>query len=282
VNALSGQVGDALPLRIGVCGASGRMGQALLKAIDKQSQWMLAAAWVSPDDPVLQTATGINGVYYSRIGDNQGTDDFRLDVVVDFSSPQALEALLAELQKHRVPLVIGTTGLSAEGKKALQTAAETIPVLWAPNFSLTVWLLQDFLNRLARIHAGRWQARIRETHRAGKKDAPSGTALALAEALVTGHTQDNMKPDPATLEQIAPLAFRLGPVALESFRRGQVAGVHEVEWRGPGERLQICHTADSPELFAHGALQAAAWLAQQRPGSYSLDNYLQTISIDDA
>ena len=274
-------------MRLGISGASGRLGQALLQAIDHDPRWQLCAAWVAGDDPKRGQETGLAGVRYTALPDANLPDSCTdtanpacPQVVVDFSSPSALKPLLATLRRWNVPLVSGTTGLGADEFAALREASTDIPVLWAPNFSLTVQLMQDFLARLGRVHGDSWQARIDETHRAGKKDAPSGTALALAQALAgSGVEQAHAVAD--ALEKITDLTFALGPVSIQSHRVGQVAGIHEVNLTTPGETLTLRHEAESPALFARSALQVARWLVPQPAGYYQLKDYTQSVAPQD-
>ncbi len=280
----SGATGNQSPIRLGISGASGRLGQALLEAIVHEPSWQLTAAWVAGDDPKRGQETGLAGVRYTALPD-ANLPDSCIDpanptypqVVVDFSSPSALKPLLATLRHWNVPLVSGTTGLGADELAALREASTDIPVLWAPNFSLTVQLMQDFLARLGRVHGDSWQARIDETHRAGKKDAPSGTALALAQAL-TGSGSDQAGTAANALEKITDLTFALGPVSMQSHRVGQVAGIHEVKITTPGETLILRHEAENPALFARSALQVARWLVQQPAKLYDLKDYIQSVA----
>jgi len=284
----TGSNSRSVPVRVAVNGASGRLGQALQEAIRQNPLWQLSAAWVAKNDPLCGQETGFDGVKYAVLpepGQNPQRNDRAgqcgqescPQVVVDFSSPAALQPLLANVRQWKVPLVSGTTGLNKAQTAALREAGADIPLLWAPNFSLTVQLMQEFLARLARIHGDSWQACIEETHREGKKDAPSGTALALAHSLLK--PGENQPQSPAIrLQKISDLSFALGPVSLRSHRVGQVAGIHEIRFSTPGEVLTLRHEAESPALFARSALQVAAWLIAQPPGQYQLKHYTRSVT----
>ncbi len=259
---------DGKPLRVAVAGASGRLGKTLLALIDADPGWCLSHAWVSDDNPQMDHACGVGNIRFSAIGKPEIS---RPQVIVDFSSAEALELLVQTACVWQVPLVSGTTGLTQTHHDKLDQAARQTAVLWAPNFSLTVLLWQGFLARLSRVHGTHWQAHIEETHHAGKKDAPSGTALALAQNLL-GQQIEPLQPVSGN-----PLSFNLGRMNIRSHRVGQVAGEHTVLFQAPGEILHMRHSAEGPELFARGALQVARWLARQPHGRYTMEDYLATV-----
>lgn len=260
------------PVRLGIHGASGRLGQALLQAPVADPGWQLVAAWVRADSPIKGKETGVPGVSYVSLADWLASDQEKPQVVVDFSSPAAVVPLARNMAMLGVPLVSGTTGLSEKEFAALEKASQAIPVLWAPNFSLSVLLWQEFLQRLARVHDGSWQARIEETHHAGKQDAPSGTAIALARSLLPKLPMSAVQPVAVTDTE-----FVLGSVPVRSIRHGNVAGIHEITFASPGETLIMRHEAKSPAVFAQGALQAAKWLYRQPPGYYQLEKLMEAI-----
>ncbi|MEJ2534752.1 MAG: dihydrodipicolinate reductase C-terminal domain-containing protein [Gammaproteobacteria bacterium] len=173
------------------------------------------------------------------------------DVLVDFTLPAGLAAAAAWSGRHGKPLVSGTTGLGPEHERALDAAAERAPVLHAANFSLGVntllWLVSE-ASRLLGERAG--AAAITDVHHRHKKDAPSGTALALRDALGAR------------------------PCEIESRREGEVVGDHAVRFDLEGERLTLAHHAGDRAIFARGALQAARWLLDQPPGRYTSRDWL--------
>lgn len=172
------------------------------------------------------------------------------DVVVDFSLPEALPELLKYCETHKVPLVSGTTGLSAQDKEALKTLSRKVPVLWSPNMSLGVMVVSKMLQHFAALSD--WTFTMEETHHVHKKDKPSGTALRLKEVLESH------------IGKAIPMP--------EAFRRGEVIGDHKVLAQGPFEEISIEHKASDRRVFAQGAVQAALWLAGKPAGFYSLED----------
>ena len=233
------------PLRLLIHGASGRMGQALLRLCAEAPGRVTVAGAVSrkPQQRV------IDGVPQFGAVELNGVPAF--DVLVDFSLPDAFDAALALCVARKAGFVSGTTGLSDAQRAALAAAAGSIPVLWASNFSLGVAVLVDAVERAARALPG-WDCDIVEAHHAGKRDAPSGTALTLGDAVAAG----GATPRHASL------------------RAGDIVGEHTVQFSGRGERLEFIHRAASRDVFAHGALQAARWLSGRAPGQYRMADLL--------
>ncbi|QOW18587.1 4-hydroxy-tetrahydrodipicolinate reductase [Lysobacter ciconiae] len=232
--------------RVLIHGASGRMGQALLRLLATRED-LRAVAAVSRSKPAQRV---VDGLPYFAVTELHGVPAF--DVAIDFSLPDGLEAILGLCVERGVPLVSGTTGLSASGERALDAAATTVPVLLAANFSLGVTVLGDLVERAARL-LQTWDCDIVESHHKHKLDAPSGTALALGARAEQGGAQPSYA----------------------SLRAGDIVGEHTVQFAGPGERIELVHRATSRDVFARGALHAAAWLAGQAPGRYQLRDMLR-------
>lgn len=170
------------------------------------------------------------------------------DVAIDFSLPDGFDRLLAICRQRGAALVSGTTGLEGRQMMHLAEASLDIPVLWASNFSLGVVVLHELVRR-ASAALPEWQAGIIETHHVHKLDAPSGTAVTLAQAAQEGNGRTP---------------------AIESVRRGEVVGEHTIRFQGAGETLELSHRADNRDIFARGALEAARRLALQPAGQFSL------------
>lgn len=233
------------PVRILLHGANGRMGQALLRlcAVDPAASTVVAAVSRKVGQRVVD---GIPQFAATELG---GVPDF--DVAIDFSLPEAFDALLAQCVDRGKPLVSGTTGLSEAQRAAIATAGTRIPLLWAANFSLGIAVLEDLVERAAGALPG-WACDIVESHHAGKQDAPSGTALALGAA-----------------------AARAGAQArYASIRAGDIVGEHLVQFTGTGERIELAHRATHRDIFARGALHAALRLRGRAPGIYRLRDVL--------
>lgn len=178
------------------------------------------------------------------------------DVLIDFSLPEGTERAAAWCGAHRVPLLCGVTGLPPSAQAALSRAAESAAVLWSPNFAIGVNLLAQFCGRVAAVAGAGAAVRIVDIHHQWKKDAPSGTALMLGET-IRAHCAS-------------------GPVEIgyESRREGEVIGEHQVRFELPGETICLSHAALEREIFARGALAAAAWLARQPAGLYTARDWL--------
>ena len=234
------------PPRLVIHGASGRMGQALLRLCADQPDAGRVVAAVSRGVPAQRVA---DGVPWFAAGELGGLPDF--DVAIDFSLPQGFDAILGLCRARRAALVSGTTGLGDGQRAALQAAAAEIPVLWASNFSLGVAVLADLVERAARALPG-WDCDIVEAHHTHKKDAPSGTALTLGQAAERGGAHPRFA----------------------SLRAGDIVGEHTVQFTGAGERLELVHRATSRDVFARGALHAARRLAGRAPGAYRLADLL--------
>ena len=191
-----------------------------------------------------------------------------LDAAVDFSYPGNLTMLLESAVRRRLPLVIGTTGLSDAQGGQIRAASAQIPIVWADNFSVGVTVLRRLTRTAAEALGGAFDVEITETHHNQKADAPSGTAKLLLRAV-----------DPAGE---LPVRYgregRPGPrgreIGMHSLRGGTVAGEHSVFFFGQLEELELRHRADSREIFARGALQAAAFAAAAKPGLYDMEDVL--------
>lgn len=239
-------------IRIGIIGSAGRMGAALIEAI--------AAAG-------HEFAGGID----------KGGDDFELatksDVLVDFSSPAALESVLESASATGTPLVIGTTGLEERHHWLIDQAADWIPVLQTGNTSLGVTLLAHLVREAAARLGEDWDIEIAETHHRMKTDAPSGTALLLGEAAASGRGIDLAAHSVRGRDGLTG-ARSAGDIGFASLRGGSVAGDHSVAFLGESERLILTHLAESRSIFARGAIRAAEWLPKQNKGRYTMPEVL--------
>ena len=221
-----------MSLTIVVHGANGRMGQAVCALVD-----------AAPDLRLLPLTRG-----------SWPASIISPAVVVDFSLPPALPALLQHCRSAGLPLVSGTTGLDSSLEQAMQSLAAEVPVLWAANFSLGVALLRRAAVDLARRLPSDWDCGLLDLHHRHKLDAPSGTARMLAQSV------DAARPTGARATDVA------------SVRLGGVPGEHRIVFAGPSERIELAHHADRRDLFAAGALLAARWLATQPAGRYQFDD----------
>ena len=232
------------PVRLLIHGASGRMGQALLRLSTELEQVEVVAA--------VQRKVGqrvVDGTPFFAASELHGVPAF--DVAIDFSLPEAFDAMLALCVERGAGFVSGTTGLSDTQRAALEAASARIPLLWAANFSLGVAVLDELVERAAAALPG-WDYDIVEAHHARKLDAPSGTALALGAAAGRGGAHPRYAP----------------------IRAGDIVGEHLVQFTGTGERLELVHRAGNRDIFARGALHAATRLRGKPPGAYRLRDLL--------
>lgn len=233
------------PVRVIVHGASGRMGQALLRLARDRTDVTVVAA-ISGRPPRQRV---VDGVAYFGASELTGVPAF--DVAIDFSLPAGFDAVLALCVKRGAAFVSGTTGLTVEQSSALDAAAVAIPVVWASNFSLGVAVLEDLVRRASALLPG-WDCDILESHHTRKLDAPSGTALTLGEAAVgQGATP-----------------------RYASIRAGDIVGEHLVQFTAMGERLELVHRASNRDIFAEGALHVARVLAGRAPRRYGVTDLL--------
>jgi 4-hydroxy-tetrahydrodipicolinate reductase len=236
---------------IGIIGANGRMGRAIAAQ---------AAGLEADIAGGVGRGTAGGAVSLAR----------RADVLIDFSSPDALADTLAAAQEAGTPLVIGTTGLGPDHHAAIDAAARTIPVLQTANTSLGVNLLAALVEQAARRLGPDWDIDIVEMHHRHKVDAPSGTALLLGAAAAAGRGGAQ-----GTLDRFAHDGRREeGGIYYASLRGGSVAGDHQVVFAAEGERIELGHRAESREIFARGAIRAALWLVGRPAGRYTMADML--------
>ncbi|MCH2169914.1 4-hydroxy-tetrahydrodipicolinate reductase [Myxococcota bacterium] len=252
-----------------VTGALGRMGERVRALLDSEPSLELAAALEAPGHPSIgqEIAPGI------RLEDNPATALEGCDVAIDFSVPDATLTNLDWAARAGVAYVTGTTGLDEAGRNALVGHAEHIPILHAPNFSVAVnaliWLTQQAAQKLGEG----FDAELVEMHHSAKRDAPSGTALRLAQAVADGRGID--LEENLVLERAGDIGARPeGAIGVQSLRAGDCPGEHTVLFVGGGERLELTHRAATRDHFARGAVRAAAWLVGREPGLYTIEQML--------
>jgi 4-hydroxy-tetrahydrodipicolinate reductase len=265
------------PISIVLVGATGRMGREIAALVRDDEGLVLAAALEAAGSPALgaplcdaknRTAPPV----VAELGGWDASSCAAEAVVVDFSSPAGLRVLLERLARRPLPLVCGTTGLAKDDERLLDELARRAPVLHAPNMSVGVAAARAAAALLARALGEGFDVEIAELHHGAKKDAPSGTALALARAVCE-----------ARGEAVEPVLDRTtrgrpreqGGVGLVSLRGGAVVGEHTVYFLGEDERVELVHRASSRRVFARGALRAARWLAGRGPGRYVMEDVLR-------
>jgi len=256
-----------------IMGARGRMGQSLMSEVLASDHLTLAGAVDRPGAPGQREDVGPL-VGRRDVGVRMADELIpgRNDVVVDFSLPEATDGVLAACVEHRAPLVLGTTGLGEETQAKLVEASREIPIVAAANYSVGVTVMIHLAGATAKALGTDWEAELFEIHHRHKRDAPSGTALRVAQAvaeatgrdldktLVTARNADG----PRTREEI-------GVVAL---RGGDVVGEHTLMFLGESERIELTHRATDRAIFSRGALRAARWVVGKEPGLYDMFDVL--------
>jgi 4-hydroxy-tetrahydrodipicolinate reductase len=259
----------AAGIRTVIVGAAGRMGGQLLRLIDQYPALRLHGAVASERSEFLgRDASAHAGLAPSGVRITAALSPLlkQAQLVLDFSNPESAEATLAACASEHVPLLIGTTALPEDLEEQLSAAGEVIPLLLAPNTSLGVNLLVELVRQAAQSLPPGYDIEIIEAHHRDKRDAPSGTALALGVAAAEGRGVDlaeqmtYSRGEPRTPEQIG----------FASLRGGDVVGEHEVWFLGEGERVVLKHSATDRAVFARGALLAGQWLAAQPAGRYAM------------
>lgn len=260
------------PLNVAVIGAAGRMGERIIALIGQSQEITLGAAIERPDHPRLGHEFEVHGARVPLVSDLNEVVP-RVEVVIDFTGAQQSLAAARIVAAHRKPLVLGSTGFSASHTEELKIAVRDIPCVFSPNMSMGVNLLFKVVNLVARVLKDDYDVEIIEAHHHLKKDAPSGTALRLAEAVADGLHRDLGH---AGVYGRKGLVGERKPeeIGIHAVRAGDIVGEHTVLFAGTGERLELTHRTHSRDTFAQGALKAALWVRGKSPGLYTMEDVL--------
>ncbi len=262
------------PLQTVIAGVSGRMGRALLEAVDQDVGCVLHGALDRAGSPsVGQNAIMPDSKTAVRITDDAASALEGADVLVDFTRPEATLAYLDACRKARVNLVIGTTGFDAAGKSAIEAAARDVGIVFAPNFSVGVNLLLKLAETASRVLSEGYDIEIIEAHHRHKVDAPSGTALGIGQAVADALGRD-LKVCAVYGREGVTGERRPDSIGFATVRGGDIVGDHTLLFAGIGERVELTHKASSRATFAQGALRAAKWLHGKGPGLYGMRDVL--------
>ena len=263
-------------LEIGVIGAAGRMGAAVVHEICETEGCVLVAAADNTGHPALGEDAGTRaglGALGIPIGDDPARVFERSSVVIEFSLPDATAKHATMAGAAATPHVIGTTGLDAAQQEAVRKAASGAAIVLAPNMSLAVNILFALTRQVAGVLDDRFDIEIVEMHHKHKVDAPSGTALGLGRAAAEGRG--------VALDAVSQMARqgqtgarRQGDIGFAVLRGGDVVGEHTVTFAVEGERLELTHKASSRRIFSRGAVHAARWAPAQPPGLYGMADVL--------
>jgi 4-hydroxy-tetrahydrodipicolinate reductase len=250
---------SARELQVAIFGVSGRMGRAVVAAVEESSGAAVKGSTTSSGDP----AAALRGA----------------DVAIEFALPQATAAHLAACVAAKRPIVIGTTGHDDAQRAQIAAAAREIAIVMAPNMSLGVNLLLKLVELTAGKLDASYDIEVFEAHHRNKKDAPSGTALALGAAAASGRGVKLSEVAEHARHGTGAVRAR-GAIGFSVSRGGDVVGDHTVTFAGAGERIELTHRASDRMAFARGALAAARWLVGRPPGLYSMQDVLATSAIN--
>jgi len=265
------------PVRVVVCGVAGRMGGRILQAVRAEDGMQVVGATERPEAPQVGldagTAAGGPPIGVNVSGSLEAALSSGADVAIDFTAPAASQRHAQVCAARKVALVLGTTGIPPEGRAEIAARAREAPIVLAPNMSVGVNALFRLVAEAARALGPSYEVEIVEMHHRAKKDAPSGTALRLAEVAADALKLDRRAA--FVYERRGETGARQpGTIGLQALRGGDVVGDHTVFFLADGERLELTHRATSRENFARGAVRAARWVAGKPPGLYDMQDVL--------
>jgi 4-hydroxy-tetrahydrodipicolinate reductase len=259
--------------RIALVGVNGRMGRALVQAVQEDVLSLLTAAYVRTGSSLVGVDIGeVAGSGRLGVLLSDQLDVHQWDVLIDFTRPEACMAYMQACVNANKPMVIGTTGFSESELQAMQQAAQHIPIVFAPNFSVGVNLLLGLVAQAAKVLHD-YDIEIIEAHHRFKVDAPSGTALRLGQAAADALGRDLNACAVYGREGITGERDRQ-QIGFATVRGGDVVGDHTVLFAGLGERVELTHKASSRLTFAQGAVRAAHWVKNREAGLYDMQDVL--------
>ncbi|MBB5214980.1 4-hydroxy-tetrahydrodipicolinate reductase [Parapusillimonas granuli] len=261
-------------MRIAIAGADGRMGRMLIEAVLQSADLQLSVALDRPGSPAIGQDAGAflgreTGVLITSDLDSLA----QADCLIDFTRPEGTLTHLEACLKHGTKCVIGTTGFSDQGKQAIHAASQKIAIVFAPNMSVGVNVTLKLLDMAARLLNSGYDVEVFEAHHRNKVDAPSGTALAMGEAVASawGKKLDDIA-DWARHGETG--ARETGKIGFSVLRGGDIVGDHTVYFCGTGERIEITHRSSSRATYAQGSLRAARYLSRKEFGLFDMQDVL--------
>ncbi len=248
-------------IKIALSGANGKMGQVISRCVAQREDCKIVAGF------------DLNTEVYSDFPIFKRVDDFigEVDVIIDFSNPVVIEDLLEYAKRHNIPVVVATTGYAPEQVEYIKESAKKIPIFFSFNMSLGVNLLVNLAKRATEILGGQFDIEIVEKHHNQKIDAPSGTALMIADGIneVLSDTQKYMYDRHSQRKKRDK-----NEIGIHAIRGGTIVGEHEVIFAGHDEIISLKHQAMSKEIFAVGSINAALFLADKKPGLYDMSKMI--------
>ncbi len=259
---------------LAVIGAAGRMGGAIIRALESDQAVRLACALEHTDSPVLgQDAGSVANTRELGIPIVSNPEVQEFDTMIDFSTPDSTLRNIEFCRKTGKAIIIGTTGMNQKMMETMRQAAQEIPILFSANFSVGVNLTAKLLKMAAAVIGNETDIEVIEAHHRQKVDAPSGTALLLGEAIT-----DELGKDLAQEAVLSREGFtgerKPGSIGFSAIRGGQIIGDHTVMFIGESERIEITHRASDRSIYAMGAIRAAKWLQDKPVGLYDMNDVL--------
>ncbi len=256
-------------IKVIVCGAAGRMGQRIIHLINEETDLQLAGAVEAPGAPSI----GVQVSPQVKISDSLEKVAHEGDIIVDFTTPKATMSYMEVVSKLKKPFIIGTTGFSDDQLKNIKFITQNLPCLMAANMSIGVNIMLKMVREAAPILGDSYDIEIVEAHHHNKKDAPSGTALALAKE-ITDSLNRSMKDD-IVYGRKGMVGERLPrEIGIHAVRAGDIVGEHTVIFAGLGERLEFTHRATNRDTLARGVIRAIKFLAVAPAGFYDMQDVL--------
>jgi 4-hydroxy-tetrahydrodipicolinate reductase len=263
-------------LNIIVSGAAGRMGSRIIALANKHKGLKVVGALEHIDHTGIGSDIGeIAGIGKSNVPLLSSIDDIKgkADVIIDFSTPRTSVEISKIASEREIAIVIGTTGFTKDEIGIIKKNTSIIPCVLAPNMSVGINLLLKSLKDIANVLGDDYDVEVIEAHHRLKKDAPSGTALRMAQVLAD--TLGRNLEEAAVYARKGIIGERtVKEIGIQTIRAGDIVGEHTVLFGGPGERIEVTHKASSRDTFANGALKAALWVIKQRPGFYDMQDVL--------
>lgn len=255
-------------VRIAINGCNGRMGQAISSLIlnDSEGQYGCSIAYG------IDVADTVSNPYPVFKSISEVPSDLDVDCIIDFSHYSVVRAIIEFAISRATPIVVATTGITPEDKLFMKEAATKIPLFYAANYSIGICVLKDLVRRASLLLGDSFDVEIVEKHHNKKLDAPSGTALALADAV---NAVNDEKYEYIYDRHSRSAKREKSEIGISSVRGGNIIGDHDVIFAGENEVIEISHKAMSRSVFANGAIRAAAFLADKPIGSYDMESMLQ-------
>jgi 4-hydroxy-tetrahydrodipicolinate reductase len=258
--------------RIAITGAAGRMGRRIAALAIESEQFDIVSAMEAAGNPAIGKDIGElagSGPFGVKVAaDMEGTPD----VLIDFSNPEGTSRYIEICRERKIAMIVGTTGLTPSQQAAVVDAAGVIPVIQSANMSIGVNVLLKVVGQVAKVLGADFDIEVAEEHHRFKKDAPSGTALALAKAICKELGKD--PGETMVYGRGGQCPRKPGEIGMHALRLGDTVGEHSVYYGNLGETITISHSAHTRDTFVHGALRAAKWIVGKKPGIYTMADVL--------